>query len=233
MRLQDGADRQSTIPVAALDVTLIHDRIRRKALSASARLPGMNIAARSTRMTQEEFFRWIEAQEGRYEFDGFQPVAMVGGSNRHNQIAVNIIATLHGRLRGSGCRPFGSDAGVGTIDDKVRYPDVSVTCSKYRGDAYLVPNPVVVFEVTSPSSARDDQIEKLREYYAVPSIQRYVIAEQSKIKLTVHTRQDGEQWATTILGKSDVLMLPELATELSVADIYDGVSFADVEQPTS
>ena len=202
-------------------------------MSASAKLPGMNIAARPTRMTQEEFFRWVETQEGRYEFDGFQPVAMGGGSNRHSEIAGNIFATLHGRLRGSSCKPFGSDAGVKTVDNKVRYPDVSVTCSTYLGSAYAVPSPVVVFEVTSPSSVRDDQIEKLREYHAVPSIQRYVIAEQSKIKLTVHTRQEGEQWATTILGKSDVLMLPELATELSVADIYEGVSFADVEQPTS
>lgn len=198
-------------------------------MPASARLQGMNIATRPTRMTQEEFFRWVETQEGRYEFDGFQPVAMGGGSNRHSQIAVNIIASLHGSLRGSGCRPFGSDAGVGTIGDKVRYPDVSVTCSKFQGGAYLVPSPVVVFEVTSPSSIRDDQIEKLGEYHAVPSIQRYIIVEQSKIKLTVYTRQEGKQWADTVLGENNVLMLPELATELSVADVYDGVSFTDVE----
>ena len=198
-------------------------------MSASARLPGMNIATRPTRMTQEEFFRWNEAQEGRYEFDGFQPVAMGGGSNRHSQIAGNIFATLRVRLRGSGCMPFGSDAGITTIDNKVRYPDVSVTCSKFRGSAYAVPSPVTVFEVISPSSVRDDQTEKLREYHAVPSIQRYIIVEQSRIKLTVHARHEGEQWASTTLSEGDVLMLPELATELSLVEVYDGVTFDDAE----
>jgi hypothetical protein len=33
--------------------------------------------------TVEKFFAWAERQEGRYEFDGEQPVAMTGGSNRH------------------------------------------------------------------------------------------------------------------------------------------------------
>jgi hypothetical protein len=42
----------------------------------------MNIALRRP-MTQEEFLAWAEAQEERYEFDGFQPVAMTGGTNNH------------------------------------------------------------------------------------------------------------------------------------------------------
>ena len=32
------------------------------------------------RMTREEFFDWAQAQDIRYEFDGFAPVAMTGGN---------------------------------------------------------------------------------------------------------------------------------------------------------
>jgi hypothetical protein len=39
--------------------------------------PVMNIALRKT-WTPDEFFTWAAAQEGRYEFDGFEPVAMTG-----------------------------------------------------------------------------------------------------------------------------------------------------------
>ena len=39
----------------------------------------MNVALSSKpRMTREEFFAWAQIQGARYEFDGFQPVAMTG-----------------------------------------------------------------------------------------------------------------------------------------------------------
>jgi hypothetical protein len=40
----------------------------------------MNVAVRIPRMTREAFFDWAEAQDAPYEFDGFQPVAMNGGT---------------------------------------------------------------------------------------------------------------------------------------------------------
>ena len=51
----------------------------------------MNVALRRP-MTQEEFFDWAERQDGRWWFDGFQPVGMVGGTNDHGTIADNIRA---------------------------------------------------------------------------------------------------------------------------------------------
>ena len=38
----------------------------------------MNIAMRKP-MTLQEFLAWEDRQELRYEFDGFQPIAMTGG----------------------------------------------------------------------------------------------------------------------------------------------------------
>ena len=40
--------------------------------------------------TEEQFLNWAESQNGRNEFDGFQPVAMTGGTARHNRITLNI-----------------------------------------------------------------------------------------------------------------------------------------------
>ena len=37
-------------------------------------------------MTLAEFLDWEERQELRYEFDGFQPVDMTGGTLRHETI---------------------------------------------------------------------------------------------------------------------------------------------------
>ena len=45
----------------------------------------MNVALRPT-MTLEQFLRWEERQELRYEFDGIRPIAMTGGTKAHSLI---------------------------------------------------------------------------------------------------------------------------------------------------
>ncbi len=177
-------------------------------------------------MTRDQFFDWAEAQEGRYEFDGREPVAMTSGTVNHNQIAINIHVALRGRLRGTGCRPFGVGLGVATIGDTVRYPDGVITCSPVDGSSRLVPNPVVVFEVISPTSGRIDRIVKVREYAAVDSILRYIIVESSYVGLTIYERQAAEQnWTVTTATTDDSIGLPELGIEIPVAALYEGVDF--------
>ena len=53
----------------------------------------MRVALQQT-MTREQFFDWAQAQAGRYEFDGQQPVAMTGGTNNHGLVVANIVAEL-------------------------------------------------------------------------------------------------------------------------------------------
>jgi Uma2 family endonuclease len=186
----------------------------------------MNVALRQPLMTREQFVQWAQARDERYEFDGFQPVAMTGGNLRHNLIHLNIHAALRQRLRGTGCRLLGSDAGVATIGDAVRYPDALVTCTPIDGDEYVTPNVVVVFEVISPTSGRTDRIVKVREYAAVPSILRYVIVESASIGLTVLERQSADQkWTATTLMVEDTMLLPEIGIEIPVAELYEGVDF--------
>lgn len=187
----------------------------------------MNVALRKPRMTREEFFDWAEAQNERYEFDGFQPVAMTGGSIRHSQMTLNIHFALRTRLRGSPCRSLGPDAGVATVGDAVRYPDALVTCTKAPDEARVVPGVVVVFEVLSPASGRTDRIDKLREYRAVASIRRYVILEHASIGLTVFERASGDDpWTATALTADDLLQVPEIGIEIPVAEFYENVELS-------
>jgi Uma2 family endonuclease len=197
-----------------------------------ATVPSMNVALRKP-WTQEQFFSWAETQDTRYEFDGFQPVAMTGGTVNHNRVMWGLHRTLDRRLRrGDGpCEPLGPDAGVETVNKAVRYPDALVTCSKVDGESRLVPGVVVIFEVLSPTSGREDRIVKVREYAAVPSIRRYVILESSSMGLMVMERSSPDQvWQTTVLTNDDILRMPEIGIEIPVAEIYDGISFPDQDQ---
>ncbi len=57
----------------------------------------MNVALRQP-MSLEQFLAWEDRQELRYEFDGFQPVAMTGGTAAHAATLRNILFSLTGRL---------------------------------------------------------------------------------------------------------------------------------------
>ena len=187
----------------------------------------MSVALRDPCISQSQFFAWAQADGGRWEFDGCQPVAMTGGTVNHSRICGNLSAALRRRLRGSGCEPLGQDAGIATVGDAVRYPDALVTCTRVSGGAYLVPDPVVVFEVLSPTSGRTDRIVKLREYGAVASIRRYVILEHASSGVTVLSRAGADDdWTAAALTAEDTLAMPEIGAGVPVAEFYDGVEFA-------
>jgi len=183
----------------------------------------MNVVRRTPSMTRDQFLTWAESQRVRYEFDGFEPVAMTGGTRDHSQICQNIYAALRARLRGTGCVPLGPDAGIATIGDAVRYPDALVTCTRGPGNDRLIPGVVMVFEVLSPSSAQTDRVDKLLEYRMVPTLRRYVIVETTGIGMIVHTRATGEDpWTTAALSGGDVLSMPEIGADVPVEEFYEG-----------
>jgi Uma2 family endonuclease len=192
-------------------------------LRIRATTAAMNLAVRKP-MSLPEFFEWEERQELRYEFDGVEPVAMTGGSVGHATIQANLAIALGGRLRGTPCRFYGSDLKIQVANDHIRYPDGMVACSPADRTAKLVRDPVVIFEVLSPSTAAQDRIVKAREYQATPSVQRYVMLEQDRIGATVHVRaKDG--WSVLVLKDEDTLAMPEIGLSIPLAEFYEGLEF--------
>ena len=63
-------------------------------------------------MTLAQFLAWEERQELRYEFDGFAPVAMTGGTFAHDRITFNLHKALDARLAGKPCRPCGPNVKI-------------------------------------------------------------------------------------------------------------------------
>jgi Uma2 family endonuclease len=185
----------------------------------------MNVPLRRS-WTQQQFFAWAETQDQRHEFDGVEPVAMMGGTLRHSAIMRNLHRALDARLRDGPCQWLGPDAGLATIETAVRYPDALVTCSKLDLSARTVPGVVIVFEVIGSGTSRTDRILKVREYAAVPSIRRYVMLESSTSGLTVLERErPDEAWRTTTLTNSEILQMPEIGIEIPVDQLYAGIAF--------
>ncbi len=179
--------------------------------------------------TVETFLPWEREQELRYEFDGFAAHAMVGGSVEHSVIGTNLVRALEDRLRGKPCRAFRGDLKI-IVNGRVRYPDAMVTCSPVPRGSDIIPEPVVVFEVISPSTQRTDRIAKNHEYRATASIQRYVLLEQAEMAATVFTRT-ADDWVGRVVSGDVVLAMPEIGIELPLSALYDGVEFPPDDAP--
>ena len=178
-------------------------------------------------MSLAEFLLWEERQDLRWEFDGFEPVAMTGGTFAHEVIGGNIRAALNRLLGGTSCRAVGPTLKV-EVAGRIRYPDAFVVCTPVAPKANVVHDPVVVFEVLSESTARTDMVRKLGEYAETTSIQRYVILQQDFIGGLNLTRQ-GDRFVAEPLAEDSMLRMPELGIEVPVSDFYQGLVY---EPPT-
>lgn len=176
-------------------------------------------------LSLEAFLVWEEQQESRWEFDGFAPVAMTGGTLAHGIIQGNLNAALNTRLRGTSSRAVGSDVAIEAAGS-IRYPDVFVYCSAFPPGTRVVTEPVVVFEVLSPTTADTDFGVKNVEYRDTSSIKRYVLIAQDHQLATVFVRVNGD-WVGHIVTEGALLEMPEIGIEVPLAELYDGVPLGD------
>jgi Uma2 family endonuclease len=159
----------------------------------------------------------------RIELDNGTIRLMAGGSAAHARVQANIFGTLFGRLKGSACRPYGSDMGVRTHDLSLRYPDVSVFCGREgpeNDQLKQFDDPKLVVEVLSPSTRHDDERVKLREYQAVPSLEGVVLVDPEAETIRVLTRGPGRGWNDVGLDKGSDVVIDTLSVSLTWAEIF-------------
>ena len=177
------------------------------------------------RMSVEDYLALDRASvDVRYEYYDGAIRAMTGGSLRHSSIKVNCVLALGNTLRGKGCRVFDSDARVQITAARYVYPDVTVTCSLERIEGDIIPFPVVVIEVLSPSTAYIDKGRKLDFYRACLSIEEYVLIDSERVHVEVY-RRAGAFMHYFAVGPGDTFDLTSIAVQISVDDLYQGIEF--------
>ena len=153
------------------------------------------------------------------------PSDMTGTTRRHARMSLNVGLALRARIDPRSWEALAFDGGVAIQNGAVRFPDALVAAATGSQDDRLIPDVIVVFEVVSPSSVRNDRFVKPGEYQTVPSIRCYVIVEQSFIGLTVLSRPPGVfDWTSTTLTADDTLDMPEIGTAIPVREIYAGTT---------
>jgi Uma2 family endonuclease len=179
-------------------------------------------------LSLEEFLAWEREQPQRYEYAGGIIKMMTGGSLDHSTIASDLWTGLRDRLRRTTCRAFRGDTKV-VANSSIRYPDLSVTCSSVRGRDDIVLEPVLVVEVLSPSTERDDRGRKKFDYFATPSILQYAIIEQDERRVELYTRT-GAKWVNEVIEGEAVLNLSSIGVEVALDLIYEDTELDPTRQ---
>jgi Uma2 family endonuclease len=183
--------------------------------------------------TREEYLAWEEQQERRNEFVAGRIVAMTGARNRHEMIRGDIFFELKRQLRRMGpCEPFGPDTKVAVPNGNIRYPDVVVDCDPERDpNSQFAAKPTVIFEVLSPSNRWLDRERKLADYQQIPECRAIVVVWSTAARLEVLSRDENGAWASVaevFEGRDAVALLPAVGAELALAEVYGGLSDADL-----
>ncbi|MBO0903279.1 Uma2 family endonuclease [Jiella sonneratiae] len=179
--------------------------------------------------TIAEFFAWQASHDERYELvNGFPARMMTGASNRHDVIVANLLLRLGMRLLGKPCRPFTGDGAVETLPGQIRRPDAGIDGGSFDPDGYLAAEPVVVFEVLSPSTRDFDRLRKVDEYKRVSTMRHIVVVEAARPQVLIWSRQDGGDWtADEILGLDRSVVLTAVVIDLPMREIYDRLALVD------
>jgi len=171
-------------------------------------------------LTAEEFYQIDFGPELKAELDNGVIRMMAGGTRDHARVQGNLMVALGTRLRGSGCRPYGSDMSVRTHDLSVRYPDVTVDrgSPSDTGKDTRLSTPRIVFEVLSSSTREQDLRVKREEYRLLPTVDTIVFVDPEGETTSVHQRSDGS-WNETVFAERDVA-LPSLNLTITHAEIF-------------
>lgn len=186
----------------------------------------MGLPKLKTKISVQEYLEGEKISPVKHEYIEGEVYAMAGASDAHNLIAGELYSILHNHLRNSKCQPFFGDIKVRVTKNVYYYSDILVSCEESPEDPYFRNEPILIIEVTSPSTENIDRREKLLLYQHMASVQEYAIVDQHKMNVEVHRRQPNGGWITYFFTQKDEIVdLESVEMSIPITEIYRRVQF--------
>ncbi len=176
------------------------------------------------KMTFETFMKWYETAEGRWELHDGVPVRLhdpaTGQAERiaHGRVKARIFMALERAIQAAGldCEALPDGLAVRINDEKSYEPDAQVYCGeRLGGDGLVVPDPLIVVEVLSPSTALRDLNDKVAGYFSLASVMHYLIIDPVGARLSHYQRVGEDIHYKPVHGEALTLEPPGLRLELA------------------
>ena len=162
-------------------------------------------------MDVDAFLPWAEGREGRWELREGQPVMMAPERAAHALTKYAAQESLKAGIERAGlpCRMFPDGMTVRITARNAFEPDALVVCPPPTDlNTLEIPNPVIVVEVLSPSTAADDHGVKLDGYLSLRSVEHYLILDADRRVMIHHKRAQADAIETRILRDGRVRFDP-------------------------
>lgn len=185
-----------------------------------------------TPMTPEDYLEQERQAQFKSEYYAGQVYAMAGASPRHTWIVANTVYSFVGQLKGRPCTVHPSDLRVKvTPANLYTYPDVVIVCGTPRYEDRkrdTLVNPTVLIEVLSDSTEAYDRGGKFAMYRTLTSLTDYLLVSQNQALIERYSLDPDGHWVLSDYREINAnVSLPSIGCTLSLADVYDKVSFDD------
>jgi Uma2 family endonuclease len=145
----------------------------------------------------------------------------------HWTLAGNLLAALHPKLRGRGCRVGGSDllflAGAGTMYTRADVIAICGSAQTVQCRPEVITNPIFAAEVISPSTEATDRGAKSSAYRATASLRQYALIAQDEPWVEIYTRDDRGWFLRDVTGLDGTCAFSEISCLVPMAELYEGV----------
>lgn len=176
--------------------------------------------ARRVHWTVEEYLAFENRSPEKHEYFDGEVFAMAGARPRHNLVVVSTSNALGGLVKGKGCAGFNGDQRIYIAATGLyTYADGGVMCAppELSQDGMELLNPVLLFEVLSPSTRDYDLGAKREHYQQMPSLRHLLLIDQPE-RLVRHYSREGGNWQSREI-REGLVDLAELGS-FSLEDLY-------------
>lgn len=182
------------------------------------------------KMSLEEYFEFDKTAEGNFEYFDGEIFEMSGVSPNHARIERNLTFRLTPKAFEKGCEVFPANLRIKVPAlPTYRYPDLSVvfgeTVFQEIGGLQCLVNPVLIVEVLSDSTESYDRGEKFRLYKSIESFREYLLVSQDSPNITHYQKHHERFWLQSDYTTGESIKIATLDFELSVDEVYQGISF--------
>jgi Uma2 family endonuclease len=177
-------------------------------------------------MSLEEFLRWDDGSETRYELiDGF-PVAMAPPAEAHRILAVRLVSRIDAALANR--RPCNAQIEPGVVRpdraDSYYVPDIAVTCEPNEPGRQAMVDPILVVEILSPSTERSDRRVKLPAYQSLESVREVVLIDADSHHAELYRRENSHWGIELVRGAEATLFLASVDLRIVMSELYEGIA---------
>ena len=177
-------------------------------------------------MTLEDFLRWDDGTDTRYELiDGF-PVKMAPPAEAHRILALRLGSRIDAALAGR--RPCNAQIEPGVVqpDRAASYyvPDIAVICEPNEPGRHAMVDPILIVEILSPSTERTDRRLKLPAYLTIESVREIMLIDADSHHAELYRRQNDDWRIQLVRGAGATLFLASVDLRISMSELYEGIA---------